>query len=109
MRWKRVLLTRDDINAGKDIRLQDAFQQAFLAAGGPKAAAMFQNDPSHDEYGFYFSPAAVEIFAATLEAFNARECGAPPRDGSSLSFGDLDVWDILSASFIAADINNDGI
>ncbi len=109
MSWKRVLLTRNDIKLGKHSRLQDAFQQAFLAARGPKAAAMFQNNPSDDEYGFYFSPAAVEIFAATLEAFNARECGAPPRDGTSLSFGDLDVWDILSASFIAANINNDGM
>ncbi len=40
MSWKRVLLTRDDINAGKHIRLQDAFEQVFLAAGGPKAAAI---------------------------------------------------------------------
>ena len=109
MIWMRVMLTRDDILTGEHVRLQNAFEEAFMAAGGPKAAAMFQNDPSDDEYGFYFSPTAVEIFAATLEAFNARECGAPPQNGTSLSFGDLDVWDILSASFIAAEINNDGI
>ena len=95
MSWKRVLLTRDDINAGKHIRLQDAFQQAFLAAGGPRAAAMFQNDPSDDEYGYYFSPEAVGIFSPTLGAFDASECGAPPRAETSLLFGEEGTWDLL--------------
>ena len=104
MSWKRVLLTRDDINAGKHIRLQDAFGQAFLAAGGPKAAAMFQNNPSDDEYGFYFTPAAVEIFAATLGEFDASECDAPPRAETSLLFGEERTWDLLSA-----DANNAGM
>ena len=104
MRWKRVLLTRDDINAGKHIRLQDAFEQAFLAAGGPKAAAMFQNDPSDDEYGFYFTPAAVEIFSVALGTFTATECDAPPRAKTSLLFGEEETWDLLSA-----DANNDGM
>ena len=98
MSWMRVLLNRDDINAGKHIRLQDAFQQAFLAAGGPKAAAMFQNDPSDDEYGFYFTPAAVEIFSAALGALNATECDAPPRAKTSLLFGEEGTWDLLSAN-----------
>jgi hypothetical protein len=97
MSWKRVLLTRDDINAGKHIRLQDDFEQAFLAAGGPKAAAMFQNDPSDDEYGFYFTPAAVEIFSAALGTLNATECDAPPRAKTSLLFGEEGTWDLLSA------------
>ncbi len=98
MSWKRVLLTRDDINAGKHIRLHDAFQQAFLAAGGPRAAAMFQNDPSDDEYGYYFSPEAVEIFSPTLGAFDASECDAPPRAKTSLLFGEEGTWDLLSAN-----------
>ena len=104
MRWKRVLLTRDDINAGKHNRLQDAFGQAFLAAGGPKAAAMFQNDPSDNEYGFYFTPAAVEIFSTALDAFSATESDAPPRAETSLLFGEEETWDLLSA-----DANNDGM
>ena len=105
MSWKRVLLTRDDITAGKHIRLQNAFEQAFLTAAGPKGAAMFENDPSHDEYGYYFSPGAVEIFSPTLGAFDASECGAPPRAGTSLMVGDLvDAWNLL-----ATDANNAGI
>ncbi len=98
MSWKRVLLTRDDINAGKHIRLQDAFQQTFLAAGGPKAAAMFQNDPSDDEYGYYFTPAAVEIFSAALGTLTATECDAPPHAKTSLLFGEEGTWDLLSAN-----------
>ncbi len=98
MSWMRVMLTRDDINAGKHIRLQDAFEQVFLAAGRPKAAAMFQNDPSDDEYGYYFSPEAARIFAATLGEFKASECDAPPRAKTSLLFGEEGTWDLLSAN-----------
>ena len=95
MSWKRVLLTRDDINAGKHIRLQDAFEQAFLAAVAPKDAAMFENDPNHDEYGYYFSPAAADIFGVTLAAFNASESHAPPLADTSLLVGHADAWDML--------------
>ncbi len=105
MSWMRVLLNRDDINAGKHIRLQDAFEQAMLTTGAPKAAAMFQNNPSDDEYGFYFTPDAAEIFSAALETFDASECDAPPRAGTSLMVGDLvDAW-----ALHAADANNAGM
>ncbi len=105
MIWKCVMLTRDDINAGKHTRLQDAFEQAMLTTGAPKAAAMFQNDPTYDEHGYYFSPGAVEIFSSTLGAYDAIECSSPPRAGTSLLVGDLvDAWDLL-----AADAKSDGI
>ena len=104
MSWMRVLLTRDDVNAGKHIRLQDAFEQVFLTTVAPKEAAMFENDPSVDEYGYYFSPEAAEIFAATLDEFNASQCDAPPRAGTSLLVGHSDAWDLLSP-----DAKSDGI
>ena len=98
MGWMSIMLTRDDIKAGKDTHLRDAFLQALLAAGEPKAAAMFQNDPSIDEHGHYFSPAAVAIFAPTLETFDADECDPPPRADTSLLVGDsVDAWELLSA------------
>ena len=98
MSWMCVILTRYEIKLEKHIRLQDAFEQAFLAAGGPNAAAMFQNDPSDDEYGFYFTPAAVEIFSAALGTLNATECDAPPRAKTSLLFGEEGTWDLVSAN-----------
>ena len=104
MTWMCVMLTRDEVKLEKHIRLRDAFQQAFLAAGGPKAAAMFQNDSSDDEFGFYFTPAAVEIFSAALGTLTATECDAPPRAKTSLMFGEEGTWDLLSA-----DANNAGM
>ena len=96
MSWMCVMLNRDDIRAGKHIRLQNDFEQVILKTLAPKAAAMFEYDPSYYEFGYYFSPGAVEIFAATLETFNARECGTPPRTGTSLLVGHSDAWDMLS-------------
>ena len=104
MRWMSVMLTRDDIRAGKHTRLQNDFEKALLKTAAPKAAAMFVNDLSYYESGYYFSPGAVEIFAATLETFNARECGTPPRTGTSLLIGYSDAWDMLST-----DAKSDGL
>ncbi len=72
MTWMCVMLTRYEIKLDKHIRLQDTFQQAFLEAGGPKAAAMFQNDPSDDEYGFYFTPGLKATLDPPIE-------DGPPR------------------------------
>jgi hypothetical protein len=103
MNWMRVILSRDDIIGGKHTVLQRAFEQAFMAAGGPKTAEMFENSPSYDEYGYYFSPGAVEIFGITLGSFSASACDAPPRSGTILLIGNADALDRLSA-----DANKDG-
>jgi hypothetical protein len=68
------------------MRLQEAFEEAFMAAAGPMSAAMFKNDPG--EYAFYFSPAAVDIFRPVLATYRATECEAPRGAETSLLVGD---------------------
>ena len=93
--WMRVTMTSKEVAAGRHIALQDAFEKVFMAALAPKDAAMFGYDKSYDEYGFYFSPGAVLIFASVLTSYGAEECSAPPRANASLLVAHNDAWDFL--------------
>ncbi len=95
MNWKLVTLNRDDINSSRHVSLQEAFENVFMAASAPMAAAMFENDPSHDEYGYYFSPRAVAIFGIDLDANSAEPCLPPPRTNTSLLVGHADAFVML--------------
>jgi hypothetical protein len=96
MDWMRISMTSRDVAAGRHMRLQEAFEGAFMAAAGPMSAAMFENDPSPGEYAFYFSPGAVDIFRPVLATYRAIECEAPPAAGTSLLVGDVRVRNMLA-------------
>jgi hypothetical protein len=88
-------MSSKDVALRKHIRLQDLFERVFVARATPTNAAMFANDPSHKEFGFYFSPEAVRIFDLILETFGAAECDAPPKSETSLLVGHRNAWQML--------------
>jgi hypothetical protein len=78
MSWKKVTLTSADISAGRAMALQEAFSKCWMALGAPSKAVMYGNrDVIREGYQFFFSPAAFEIAATLLKAFEAVDCPAP--------------------------------
>jgi hypothetical protein len=78
MLWKRVTLTDADISAGHAHRLQAAFEERFIAAGAPSAAAMYGNEDVITEgHHFFFSPAAAIIAGSLLSDYTVTDCSEP--------------------------------
>ena len=92
MGWSMVRMSDADISKNEAFRLQDEFMSIFKVALAPKDAAMFENlYPTKDNYLFYFSPLATEIFATFLLKYSATECQAPDRDSVALLVGHDDA------------------
>jgi hypothetical protein len=78
MSWKKVTLNADDIAAGVDNRLQEAFAARFIAVGAPHDAVMYGNlDTAAEGYHFFFSPAAVAIAGPLLDSYASVDCPEP--------------------------------
>lgn len=76
--------------------LQNAFSDAFVAAGGPKEAAMFaRQSEDFKHHHFYFSPGAHLIVPSLLHVYEAVLCEIPPRGGTRLCAGHSGVRDSL--------------
>jgi hypothetical protein len=75
--------------------IEDAFLQAFTAAGNPSEMAVFTRPESegrlHCEVIAYFSPAAQ----AVAKAFDAEPCEKPARAGLGLLAGREECWSVL--------------
>jgi hypothetical protein len=93
MTWMRV--TIPSTNIARRERLFGAFEGFFLAIGAPAGAAMFESNPTFDEFVLYFSPDAVSIFSAVLAGYSPIECDAPPRSGTTPLIGRAEAKDML--------------
>jgi hypothetical protein len=75
--------------------IEEAFLEAFAAAGKPSEMAVFTRPESegrlHCEVMAYFSPAAQEV----AEAFDGEPCGKPVRAGLGLLAGREECWSVL--------------
>lgn len=80
MLWKNVTLTDEDIAAGGDDRLQEAFWKRFIAAGAPHDAVMYGNEDITEGHHFFFSPTAAIIAGPLLNAHTVTDCPEPDRD-----------------------------
>jgi hypothetical protein len=91
-------MSSTDVMSGRHFRLQEEFDAIFIAAKWPKEAAMFEDRAMLDGGTFYFSPAAVAIFGASLNRYGSIDCAAPPRDKAKFLSGYTDADSLLSAS-----------
>ena len=80
-------MSNDDIVNGKHMKLQDAFESLFLAAKGPRGAAMFANRDMVRGDWFFFSPGAMVIARALVLSHGGIECASPRRGEVSLLVG----------------------
>jgi len=78
MSWKKVTLSSEDITAGAEHRLQEAFVTRFIAAGSPHDAVMCANlDTAVQGFHIFFSPAAVVIAGPLLASYSPVDCSEP--------------------------------
>lgn len=54
MLWKKVTLTDEEIAAGGDDRLQEAFWKRFIGAGAPHDAVTYGNEDITEGHHFFF-------------------------------------------------------
>jgi len=82
--WFKIALSQKQVAANHVSRIQDGFEEVFIAAGSPKGAAMFgvSNDDGGDD--LYFNPAAAELAEDLLRANSATRC-VPPLDEGKLA------------------------
>lgn len=98
MSWLKITMTAQETVERHHEALQDAFEEVFMATGGPKNAAMFGGVLLADEFEYYFSPEAARIFQVQLSKFGANSCQAPFREDVSLLVGHSDARDQLLAN-----------
>ena len=76
------------------VEIEDEFQPMFESAGKPVEMAVFtrrEEGDLHCEVIVYFSPAAENV----ADAFEARPCGKPSREGLELLAGNENCWSVL--------------
>ena len=87
MTWMKVTISAAEAEAGGYDRIVESFDAAFMAAHAPEDAALFTNSVKERDYVFYFSPAAADIFSASLQALGAESCAPPPAKGTIFTLG----------------------
>jgi hypothetical protein len=94
MDWSVIKLSDRDVSKSAAIKLQQQFESMFIAALGPKDAAMFGNlHPERDNHLFYFSPAATRLFSKFL--VDASPCAAPSKISVALLVGVSDARETM--------------
>jgi hypothetical protein len=80
MGWMRIPLPPADIARHREHMIQEAFVNAWTAAGVPPDAVMYLTTDVTDDQYCYFTPAAVNIARRLLETFGAEDCHEPDVD-----------------------------
>lgn len=90
MGWKRVDFNEDAVARKLPEAITQAFETAFLTAGAPGNAALFDSRDGR-RLSFHFSPGAAALFAATLRTLRPKRASAPPA-GARLLVGSTEIW-----------------
>lgn len=84
--WYQLTLTRIDINAGKDLDIQDEFQSLYEHLDRPEDISLFRlRDPSSEPMLYYVSTDDENNFHTKLiqyfvKKFQGVPCEEPGRD-----------------------------
>ncbi len=93
--WYSLSLGDGITSGAPSIEIEEAFKQAFTAAGKPKEMAVFTRFESEGrlqcEVIAFFSPAAKRL----AESFDAEPCERPARSGLGLLAGETESWSLL--------------
>lgn len=97
--WMKVQLSPAAISNGDENRLMTQFESIFITALAPLDAAVFQEiERVNGNHVFYFSPAAVKIFALLLSGWSPEECGRPSPESVLFRLGHADAMQLLTRS-----------
>jgi hypothetical protein len=100
MNWISVKFPAGQVPSGRFVTMRGLFEAAFMTAGGPEDAAMFENSPSYTEHVFYFSPAAAAFILPFLteRGYSPTPCDPPPLEETILLVGADGALDRLLSS-----------
>ncbi len=94
MPWVKTEMNSVDLDMGKHIALQDAFEAAFMAFSGDADLALFSRK-SEGTWSYILSPEANKRIRPTLPKSEWAEISRPTREGTSLLVGIADARDRL--------------
>lgn len=91
MGWHLLTLDPDRVAAGEVVSVKERFGAAFVAAGGPRAMALFQRMREEGGTDLYFTPDCGTFAADLLQECGAVPCDAPPLVGLQLLVGHNEI------------------
>lgn len=97
MSWYHLGFDRDDVAAGKVASLKDSFAAAFVAAGGPRAMALFQREREGGGTDLFFTPDCGGFAAQLLSESGALPCESPSLLGLQLLVGHNEITYYLTS------------
>ena len=90
--WYKVVLSGEDVSAGKHMTLQEEFQNLFMVNLGQQDAAMFTTSRElRAPYPYFFSPGAASIAKLLIDRYRGVECAAPEASELSLLVGNASL------------------
>lgn len=95
MSWKMVKISSTSASAGE--RLFNQFSDAFKIHGSPPYAAMFGNRDPAEDYTYYFSPKAGEIFSSVISTYDSSDCAIPDKESVRVLLGHSDADKLLNS------------
>ena len=76
--WSKLLLDNVEIMAGLELRICDACEKLFLAAGAPGDAALFSTKTdSREVHVLYFSPHMASLCSSAVARFEPEPSDRP--------------------------------
>ena len=77
MTWHKIELSTDEVKAGEESRILKEFTDLFVAAGGPRDAAMLSSSLNSPGATIYLSPGAIRIAPTLVAAHAGLPCDCP--------------------------------
>ena len=91
MTWYFLRLTGEQVATGKALQCQEAFEEAFAAAQGPRTMALFQRECDGGGLDLFFTPECGNHAARLLEEWGCAPCERPSLIGLHLAVGHNEI------------------
>jgi hypothetical protein len=95
--WVKVQLSREQALSGIETTIHTACGAIFVAAGGPRGAALFADASVARESGraLYFSPVMASMCGAVIAGYNPVATSPPKLNDVVVLFSSGDVSSLL--------------
>ena len=87
--WWRIRLSREDVDAGELLVLENLFRECYIARNGPAGAALYGAwAPDRAAFLLYFTPQTKACARALFEIYSAEACEPPALARFRWLYGD---------------------
>ena len=100
MNWYQVTLTKDQIEEGTILTIQNQFTEYFQKAQKPDDMALFSEkiDKKHtkSQINLFFSPIAYNLAKNLIEGYFGYPCLFPKKVSLDLLAGSVRAWELFN-------------